>query len=61
MNKARCLVVSDFTAIGGIIIKAGTICEVLNDGEEFIWINPYIKEADEEIPIPILKSHVRFL
>lgn len=61
MDKKRCMVLWDFLGCAGITVKKGTICEVLSDEIFFLWINPYIEEIGEEIPVPISKIFVRYL
>lgn len=61
MNNVKCIVTSDVVSCGGIIIKKGTVSEILEDWQDFIWINPYIPEIGEEIPLPIFKCDVNYL
>lgn len=61
MNDAKCIVTSDIISCGGIIIKEGTISDILEDYGDILWINPYIPEIGEEIPLPVFRSNINYL
>lgn len=56
-----CEVIYDFPAIGGILIPKGTTARVLRLESNHLWIDVYIDEIGEPIPIPISYYHVRFI
>lgn len=61
MNNKKCIVLFDFVGCAGILVKKGTVSEVLKTEKDYIWINPYIEEIGEEIPFPIFKNYVKYL
>lgn len=61
MSQNRCMVVLDFIAVAGILVKKGSMCNVLKDDKDYLWIDPYIEEIGENIPIPIFKSYVQYI
>lgn len=61
MDKKKCIVLFDFLGCAGITIKKGTICEILKDEKDFLWINAYVDEIGEEIPFPIYKNYVHII
>lgn len=60
MSKKRCMVIVDFIGSAGILIKKGSVSEVLKEEKDYIWIDPYIEEIGEKIPIPIFRNYVRY-
>jgi hypothetical protein len=56
-----CEVIYDFLAIGGILIPKGTTARVLRFESNHLWIDVYIDEIGEPIPIPISYFHIRLI
>jgi hypothetical protein len=56
-----CEVIYDFRAIGGIFIPKGTTARVLKFETGFCWIDVYIDEIGEPIPIPISYFHIKLI
>lgn len=60
MSK-KCMVMTDYFGAGGIHLKRGTVCEVLGEETDYVWIYTYIEEAGEDLPFPVFKCYIKFL
>lgn len=56
-----CEVIEDFLAVGGILIKKGSIGEILKEEDTYLWINVNTEEVGESIPLPIFYQYVKII
>lgn len=56
-----CEVVYDFLAPGGILIPKGTTARILKFEQTFVWIDAYVEEVGEPIPLPILYQNIKII